>query len=91
VRFILNTIGVTAYAGLLAIIAYTIAPSESAFADATTTFVVAFIVMYPVSQRILGLMMRRRRLLLPLLSLGCSFTFTLVQLLQTFRSLLFYL
>jgi len=43
VRFILNTIGVIAYSALLAIISYAIAPVESAFVDAITTFVVASI------------------------------------------------
>ena len=42
-KLLLNTIGVTAYSALLAIISYAIAPVESAFVDATTTFVVASI------------------------------------------------
>jgi ABC-type multidrug transport system permease subunit len=42
-KLLLNTIGVTAYSALLAIISYTIAPTESAFADAATTFVIAMI------------------------------------------------
>jgi len=42
-KLLLNTIGVTAYSVLLAIIAYTIAPTESAFADAATTLVIAVI------------------------------------------------
>lgn len=42
-KLLLNTIGVTSYSALLAIIAYAIAPAESAFANATITFVVASI------------------------------------------------
>lgn len=42
-KLLLNTIGVTSYSALLAIIAYAIAPTESAFADATITFVIASI------------------------------------------------
>lgn len=43
-KLILNTIGVTAYAGLWAIIGYAIAPAESAFAEATTVFILSAIV-----------------------------------------------
>jgi len=43
VKFILNAIGVTIYAGLVAIIAYAITPTESAVCEASTVFVITVI------------------------------------------------
>jgi hypothetical protein len=42
-RFVLNAIGVVAYAGLVAIITYAITPTESAVREAATVFVITVI------------------------------------------------
>ena len=38
-KFFCNAIGVTVYAGLWAVIAYAIAPAQTAFVEATTVFI----------------------------------------------------
>ncbi len=42
-KFILSVIGVTIYAGLVAIIAYAITPTESAVRESATVFIITVI------------------------------------------------